>query len=285
MRLTHHWTVKLGRHIVEAQLTRACNDIDLRFAGDVDQWLAQRWNELNESDPIVNIDKIYGSNIPTERLLDVPVDLNKISYVDGVIEWGDVNNRPESFRNIVNGVIEGNRESNFDEWFYRMQSIHLIEIPGTYGPIYSVGNSRHRVHTLKALGVETFSAKVSGQRMAEVIDLTYHFGHPNSMKSHLPNVLDALINTGYLNDLGDRKYEVVSELPGSWMIADDLHSIFIAANRYKKSYPIYGQSELEKATLSLESLKDFVEGNSKSKLPKPSIIERVIRKGLPSYYR
>lgn len=125
--------------------------------GTAQDWLDSRWDELNTYPPVPLLTANSGEQQTVNENIDVVVD----SIVDGgeAHQWGGVNNRGDSYRQIVQGLIDSDHPS-FDDWFSQMGRLHLFRHHGPNGPIYETGNSRHRVHTVKAMRLTRFQARV-----------------------------------------------------------------------------------------------------------------------------
>lgn len=200
------------------------------------------------------------------------VDLSLITQVDHEPLWGVVNNRPHVIPKIMNGLMAGLRQGSYERWFLGMGRIELSEIPGIYGPLYRITtDTRHRVHTVVGLGMETFPATVTRIAQQDVIDLTHHTGEQRGIpffkrltEADLPSQMArALVRTGYLQQLDATHYKVLKELPGPWLFSYKCDDIESASKRYKVSYPQYGTSELERMSLDATQTERFVKAYRK----------------------
>lgn len=71
--------------------------------------------------------------------------------------WGDVDNRGDSYRQIVQGLLD----SSTDEWLHRMGTVSLERHDGPLGPTYAVcSDGRYRVPTAKALDLPYLNARI-----------------------------------------------------------------------------------------------------------------------------
>lgn len=253
-------------------LSSACTAILEEHGGDALAWLDARWLMLNQSRPIVRFSYVFGAETSVRQHSHMDADLSLITQVDHESLWGVVNNRPESFPKIMNGLLEGFRQGSYEQWFQKMDRIHLCEIPGICGPLYRIaGDTRHRVHTLVALGLERFPADVTRIAQSQIIDLTFHTGNQRGIpffkrltEADVPSrMARALVHTGYLQQLDATHYKVLKELPGPWLFSYKWDDIESASKRYKVAYPQYGTSELEIMSLDATQAQRFVKAYQK----------------------
>ena len=142
------------------ELREALEDCRARIRGTglgAQEWLDLRWAELNATRrPLwmlrdVRVDR---PGHPHDVAL-VPVPL--IVQGGGEARWGDVDNRGDSYRQIVQGLLD----SSTKEWLHRMGSVSLERYDGPLGPTYAVcSDGRHRVHTAKALDLPYLNARI-----------------------------------------------------------------------------------------------------------------------------
>lgn len=143
-----------------AELREAMEDCRTRIRGTglgAQEWLDLRWEELN------------ATRRPLWMLRDMRVDHPDHPHDEGLIPvplivqgggealWGDVDNRGDSYRQIVQGLLD----SSTDEWLHRMGTVSLERHDGPLGPAYAVcSDGRHRVHTAKALDLPHLNARI-----------------------------------------------------------------------------------------------------------------------------
>lgn len=131
---------------------------DIEASGlSAQQWLDRRWDELNAEHPPawMSRDVTVGAVRGDRGALLIAVPL----ILQGGRErlWGDVNNRPDSYRQIVQGLLD----DPFEQWHSRMGRVSLQRYDGPFGPTYAVCSfGRHRVHAAKALELPYLSARV-----------------------------------------------------------------------------------------------------------------------------
>lgn len=125
--------------------------------GTAQEWLDSRWAQMNANPPVVLMTGNYGNQRTVNESTDIHVD--SIVFGGEAVKWGGVNNRGDSYRQIVQGLIDSS-DPDFDDWFSHMGRLRLFRHHGPEGPIYETGNSRHRVHTVKALRLSRFPARV-----------------------------------------------------------------------------------------------------------------------------
>ncbi|MGF0118775.1 hypothetical protein ACQFYA_20980 [Promicromonospora sp. Marseille-Q5078] len=239
---------------------------------DARTWLAHRWAALDRHDPIVDIDVNYTlfREHGTERL---HVDFHYLAAVDGERRWGLVNNRPESYDSILEGLREGYARGDFGGWVREMGAPTLMELPGPYGSLYEVASDgRHRSHVLRALGVSLFAAWVHrrspavepGARIYLGAPMRFHTysprepgaearaaaGHRRALRRHAEHV-GVLVDHGVIRAAGEADYyEVVRGVPAAWALAHPDDAVRIS-RRYRRSFPQFGEAvEGERALLS-----------------------------------
>ena len=248
-------------------LDSACTAIDQVHGGDALTWLKARWEALNQARPIVRFTYVFTAESSMGEAINMDADLSLITQVDHEPLWGAVNNRPEVFPRILKGLMDGFRQGSYDQWFQVMGRVQLSEIPGIYGPLYRIsGDTRHRVHTVAGLGLETFPARVTRNAQREIIDLTHHTGNQRGIPSFqrlteadVPSrMARALVHAGYLGQLDATHFEVLKELPGPWLFSYTWDDIASASKRYQVSYPQYGNTQLERVSLDAAEVKRFV---------------------------
>lgn len=258
--------------VVNAKLNFACSEILEKYNADGVAWLEKQWGALNESRPIVVLSYAHSAEESEKDPAKIDADLGLIAHVDHELYWGHVNNRPESFERIMGGLLQGFCQGSYDQWFQRMNHIRLSEIPGIYGPLYRISDdTRHRVHTVVGLHLDTFPAEITRMRQAPVIDLTHHTetrrGQPFFKRLTTDDVpvkmAKALVNAGYLAQLDATHFRVLEALPGPWLFSYTWDAIASASKRYQISYPQYGFTPLEKMSLDANSIKQFVKKNQK----------------------
>lgn len=145
-------------HLAELREAVGARRAEIESSGlSAQQWLDRRWDELNAEQPPawmsrdVTVGAVRGGR--DAHLIAVPLILQ------GGRErlWGDVNNRPESYRQIVQGLLD----DPFEQWYCRMGRVSLERYDGPFGPTYAVcSDGRHRVHAAKALELPYLSARV-----------------------------------------------------------------------------------------------------------------------------
>ena len=136
-------------YLAELREVVGARRVDIESSGlSAQQWLDRRWDELNTEHPPawmsrdVTVGAVRGDR--GAHLIAVPLILQ------GGRErlWGDVNNRPDSYRQIVQGLLD----DPFELWYSRMGQVSLERYDGPFGPTYAVcSDGRHRVHAAKAL--------------------------------------------------------------------------------------------------------------------------------------
>ncbi|WP_307482517.1 hypothetical protein [Pseudarthrobacter sulfonivorans] len=244
-----------------------CTSILNEHGGDARPWLDARWNLLNQSRPVVQFSYVLSAESSRREHPNIDADLSLMTHVDHELYWGVVNNRQEVFSSIMNGLLEGFHKDSYEQWFQTMGRIKLCEIPGIYGHLYRVaGDTRHRVHTLMALGLGAFPAEVTGMEQSRIIDLTFHTGKGRGIPSFkrltegdVPSQMArALVHSGYLEKLDATRYKVLQELPGPWLFSYTWENIASASKRYQVSYPQYGATPLERMSLDATQAKRFV---------------------------
>lgn len=253
-------------------LDSACTAILEEQGGDALLWLDARWETLNQSRPIVPFSYVFSAETSAREYASTDADLSLIAHVDHELRWGVVNNRPESFSHIMNGLLEGFHHGSYEQWFQKMDRIQLCEIPGLYGPLYRIDTgTRHRLHTLMGLGLDAFPAEVTCMTQSPIIDLTYHTGNQRGIPSfqHLgvteipSQMARALVHTGYLEQLDATRFRVLRELPGPWLFSYTWEGIESASKRYRLSYPQYGSTPLERMSLDAVQARQFVKEHLK----------------------
>lgn len=125
----------------------------------VEDWLARRFAELNATQKPAGLTRTVefsGRSVPDEqRLVAVPLIVQSGTEA----HWGRVDDRtdPGTYIWFTQKLLE----ESTNDWLDRVGSLCLERYDGPLGPIYSsCGDTRHRLHTVKALGLPFIPARI-----------------------------------------------------------------------------------------------------------------------------
>ncbi|SMY04513.1 hypothetical protein BSP239C_03869 [Brevibacterium sp. 239c] len=203
--------------------------------GTAQEWLDSRWVQMNVNPPVPLMTRNYGSQRSVNETINVSVDL----IVDGgeALEWGGVNNRGDSYRQIVQGLVDS-EDPDFGDWISRMSRLQVFRHQGPNGPIYETGDSRHRVHTVKALRLTQFPARVvDGYEPLVAGDEVVIWTDTNERRRHA----EAISQRGWIDEAPPAHSKVFSprlkvDLPYTWALEPDADRRLISA-AYTRVYP------------------------------------------------
>lgn len=228
-------------------------------------WLHDRWKFLDEVSPqLVTVDADHLRTADSRGLAWVPADL--VAHVDDDGGWGEVNTRPETYRWFMNALIAAD-ERSISDWICSVGHPPLLEMPGPYGPLYHAGDDgRHRAAILKALRV-TWEYDVAPQRglvVGEQFGVLMNPPIPDHLRQErrrhdqvLRDQLDQLELLGRAGlvepvgaqyAFGSRTFVVTAALPFPWALQRPA-AVAAASRRYRQSYPQFGSTETEQASL------------------------------------
>lgn len=149
---------------IAADLDRLSETLNLQPAAARTSWLDSQWSCLNSAAP--QIDLPYRHPRPRTSAREV-VDPRRIVDVTGADgQWGRLNNRPDAFTRILEGLHDAVAVDRWEEWLDRMAPdrdlVELIETCGPHGPVYAIGNrGRHRAMFARAAALPALDAWVT----------------------------------------------------------------------------------------------------------------------------
>src|SRR5690606_28197316 len=214
---------------------------------EIDQFLAERADQLNTTDP-QHID-----DFQVLRPIDSPRNGDhRGAYVDTVQWvpthlvvrtdhhiWGTFNgHRNWAPKQIVSGLLDKDPDAFTDVFF--SDEISLLRTPGWAGPIYQIrSNGNHRVHTARMLNLPWLAASVSVEATPPAWDmLGLLSADPNdetawrrSLDRRLrerAELIEGLIRRGVIDgelttDDAGRRTVHCHRLPASWLLRAPKH--------------------------------------------------------------
>ncbi len=244
--------------LLGAELRTAAADY-LASGQDARTWLDERWTALDQDDPIVDIDVNF-TYFEELGLEPRNVDFRQLARVDEENRWGQVNNRPESYELILDGLGQAHLRDSLDAWVHEMGAPELLELPGPYGSLYEVSSDgRHRAHVLRALGVSLFPALVDLRAPAVSPGSEVYIAPPTQFRVHPADAARAgsahrralqrhsehigvLVEHAVIRPMGEEDhYEVLRDMPAAWALEHPEDAVRIS-RRYRRSFPEFGEA-------------------------------------------
>lgn len=225
---------------------------------EVQRFLSKRFERLNEEYPQVPL-ATAAAKLPCgatnhQKQSGVVVDVEAV--VDTDEAWGKLDYRRQAYANIVQGLIQAYDRNNYAPWLRQMTSSgpYVEEVPGVYGPLYYVTtDGRHRVHTLRALGLGNFPMEVStglhppataGATLvlpAQPVGGLGRKAHYNTLEDY--GVID-IVNeqrSGSASQIAHVTCVLQRDLPANWALASP-KLVSRIAQSYAHAYPAFRNS-------------------------------------------
>ena len=172
-----------GSHTPRERLRAALPEVIARWQGtDPDAEIVRRAAELDRIRPVLDSGIItlfpndgWRGNVNLGGLREYAwVELDKV-VGGGVEHWNDFSDhRPDTVPWIVRhvlgaddperAVLEAQCDDNVHRW------TDMVRVPGPAGPIYVVGNGRHRTHAMRILGVPVMAAEITVKPLPVLVE-------------------------------------------------------------------------------------------------------------------